>query len=154
MILLVLCLVAAPFVLPVLFYVALRRLRNRVDHLEVVEDQHTSIDALKQRIREQREPVVETKRAYRRNEVEPIVETKHPIVPPTVAAPLPVEQVAMHADAVEPTPPPAPQPTHAPGPDRRPPSYRPPTVPRPPMPPGRRTRAACRKAIRLGKPIG
>jgi len=120
------------------FFFALRGLRDRIGHLEVVvEDQRTSIDALKRRIREEREPVVETKREpIVETKSEPIVETKHPIVPPTVAAPPPVEPVAMHADAVEPTPPPAPRPTHAPELQiTAPPSYRPPTVPRSPMPP-------------------
>ena len=119
------------FIVVATFFVALKRLRERVDHLEViVEDQRSSIDLLKRRVREQREPVVETKS-------EPIIETKRPLTPPTVTPPkvtpptvtpqpLPVEPVVAHAESVEPAP--APQ-------AAAPPPHRPPAPPRPPMPP-------------------
>jgi hypothetical protein len=134
MILFVLVLVAAPFVLPVLFYVALRRLRHRVDHLEViVEDQRTSIDALKRRIREQRETVVEKREPVVETKLEPIVEVKQEIPPPVVTpppAPPPVEHVAAQSELVEPL---APAPVATPPP--APPPHRSPAVQRPPMPP-------------------
>jgi hypothetical protein len=152
MILLVLFLVAVPFILPVAAYVAVRRLRGRVEHLEViVEDQRGSIEALKKRIREQREPVVETKR-------EPIVETKHaPIVeqkpetiarphieaprpvepppavvpPPIVPAVPPAEHAATQSEPVEPRPAPGHHPAPPIPPPPVPPMHRPPVVERP-----------------------
>jgi hypothetical protein len=147
MILFVLVLVAAPFVLPVLFYVALRRLRHRVDHLEViVEDQRISIDALKRRVREQREPVVETKREpIVKTTLEPIVEVKQEIPPPVVTLPPAVGPVAAHSEPIEPpvaTPPPPPRP------------HRPPAAPRLPMPPVPPHAAPVEKAFDWENVIG
>jgi hypothetical protein len=126
------------FILAVVFHLALRTLRDRIGHLEViVEDQRTSIDALKKWIREQREPVVEAKR-------EPIVERKPgPIVEPKLkplVEPKPESIPRPHFEVPQPVavPPPSGAPPTPPPPVARPSSAPPPQPPaaqRPPLPP-------------------